>query len=476
VFDLHPLKSERLLPAVRLWSPPGVKEDPMSPIVDRAHAGWTQQGPVAGVDEIAPSIDETGQPVAWRVWERLRDLDQRFALVVDTTLAVGLFLVCTGWFVLSKVSAPDLLLVAGLTLPLILRRRAPIAVFLVVAVVALIQWSVTGPLVADASLLAAIYTVTAECDWLAVVVAALMLEIGVILATARWTPVGNYFKSLIFLTGMASAALLAGVVVRALRSQMVWLAERAHRLEIERDQQTFLAAAAERARIAREMHDVVSHNIQVMVTLADAAAVAQRADPKRAAEAMTEVSGTGRQALSDMRRLLGLLRDGTVPADDTAGHRPPGAEALAPQPGLTELDALADRVRSTGLAVKLETAGEPFPLSGAAGLTVYRIVQEALTNALKHALSATSVEVSLSFNDPEVGILVVDDGRTPSPVSSRGASAGGPAGNGHGSGHGVMGMTERAAAFGGTLLAGPHAGGGWQVATTLRSCKAPPLS
>src|ERR1019366_48796 len=126
-------------------------------------------------------------------------------------------------------------------------------------------------------------TVTAECDWLAVVVAALTLEIGVILATEHWTPVGNYSKSLIFLTGMASAALFAGILVRALRSQMEWLAERAHRLEFERDQQTFLAAAAERARIAREMHDVVSHNIQVMVTLADAAAVAQRIDPQRAA-------------------------------------------------------------------------------------------------------------------------------------------------------------------------------------------------
>ena len=168
---------------------------------------------------------------------------------------------------------------AGLTLPLILRRRAPISVFMVIAIVAFAQWTTTAPLVADSSLLVALYTVAAECDWLAVVVAALILEIGVILATERWTPIGNYSKSLIFLTGMAAASLLAGVVVRALRSQMDWLAERAARLEFERDQQTFLAAAAERARIAREMHDVVSHNIQVMVTLADAAAVAQRADP-----------------------------------------------------------------------------------------------------------------------------------------------------------------------------------------------------
>ena len=118
----------------------------------------------------------------------------------------------------------------------------------------------------------------------------------------RWTPTGNDVKSFVFLTGLVFTALLAGVVVRALRSQLDWLAERAERLELERDQQASLAAATERARIAREMHDVVSHNIQVMVTLADAASTAQAADPARAAEAIQEVSTTGRQALTDMRR------------------------------------------------------------------------------------------------------------------------------------------------------------------------------
>ena len=230
-------------------------------------------------------------------------------------------MVCSGWFSFSRVSHPDLWFVAALTLPLILRRRAPIVVFMVIALVAFVQWTTTTPLVADSALLVALYTVTAECDWLAVVVAALTLEIGVILATEHWTPIGNYSKSLIFLTGMAAASLFAGVVVRALRSQIDWLAERAARLEFERDQQTFLAAAAERARIAREMHDVVSHNIQVMVTLADAAAVAQRSDPQRATEAMHDVATTGRQALGDMRRMLGLLRDGKERADTGPGER-----------------------------------------------------------------------------------------------------------------------------------------------------------
>jgi signal transduction histidine kinase len=291
-----------------------------------------------------------------------------------------------------------------------------------------------------------------------------------VLATVRWAPVDGHLKSSVFLTGMVFAALLAGVVVRALRSQLGWLSERADRLEFERDQQASIAAAAERSRIAREMHDVVSHNIQVMVTLADAAAIAQRAEPERAGEAMREVSGTGRQALTDMRRMLGLLRhDDQVPggaAGTPAGaRRAADVHALAPQPGLDDLEALVERVCSTGLAVTLERRGDPFELSGAAELTVFRIIQEALTNALKHARSPQSVRVVLAFDDPEVSVEVTDDGHA--------APAPSAAANGNGGGHGVNGMAERAAAFGGTLVAGPGETGGWRVATTLRGCTAP---
>jgi signal transduction histidine kinase len=433
-----------------------------------------------GGPKFAPETVETPRPFdgTWKFWERLRAWDQRFAIVVDSTVALGLFLVSSGWFLFSPVSHPDLWFVAGLTLPLVLRRRAPIAVFMVIALVAFAQWTTTTPLVADSALLVALYTVTAECDWLAVVVAALTLEIGVILATEHWTPVGNYSKSLIFLTGMAAASLFAGVVVRALRSQIDWLAERATRLEFERDQQTFLAAAAERARIAREMHDVVSHNIQVMVTLADAAAVAQRSDPHRATEAMRDVSGTGRQALGDMRRLLGLLRDGDERADGVGTRVDTGAtntnmNAFAPQPGLAELDGLAERVRSTGLTVSLTQSGTPFVLSGAAELTIFRIVQEALTNAMKHAHAAHAVTISLAFANPEVRVLVVDDGRSAAASGPNSAPTTGERRNG--GGHGVLGMAERAAAFDGALVAGPRAEGGWQVAVTLRGCDAPAL-
>jgi signal transduction histidine kinase len=439
----------------------------MSPLVGGAYQQWTGQKAESASGRDTPPADG-----AWRVWETLRGWDQRFAIAVDATLALGLFVLCSGWFFFTPVPHNDLWLVAGLTIPLILRRRAPIAVFVAVAVVALVQWLIAGQLLADSALLVAAFTVATESDWLAGVVAGLILEIGVIMATERWTPVGNYFKSLVFLTGMASAALLAGVVVRTLRQQMEWLVERAHRLEFERDQQSYLAAAGERARIAREMHDVVSHNIQVMVTLADAAAIAQRSDPHRATEAITEVSGAGRQALHDMRRLLGVLRDGEGGAKPPTDRRTPlDVDELAPQPGLGELNALAERVRSTGLTVSLQASGDPFALSGAAELTIYRIVQEALTNALKHARAAQSVHISIRFDDPEVIVRIVDDGQSSVPALVGDASA--SRARAHAGGLGILGMKERAAAFEGTLVAGPEEGRGWQVVATLHSCKAP---
>jgi signal transduction histidine kinase len=419
---------------------------------------------------------------AWRVWQWLRAFDRRYATLVDLALAVGLFVLCSGWLVERGAIRPSLWFVAALVFPLVFRRRAPVTVFLVIAAVAFVQWLVTGPGLADAALLVALYTVALESDWPVVAAAAVILEAGVVMATVRWRPALNDVKSIVFLTGLVFTALLAGVVVRALRSQLAWLAERTQRLELERDQQATLAAVTERARIAREMHDVVSHNIQVMVTLADAASLSQASDPERAAEAIHEVSSTGRQALTDMRRMLGVLRDEPVAqtAAQTAAVRGSGGASpaavladgngnvsgrtpYAPQPGLGDLTALIERVRGTGLDVTVQRVGVPFELSSAAGLTVYRVVQEALTNALKHAEEAHAVEVLLTFADPGVAVRVTDDGQNLVAVPAR------PAGGGHG----LAGMAERASAFGGTLAAGPRPAGGWEVEALLRDCKAP---
>ena len=442
----------------------------MAPSSRHLYPQWLRPGSArsaAGGGE-APDRQLDG---AWRVWERLRAFDRRYATYVDIALAAALFVLCAGWFTEAGGANPNLWLVAALTFPLVFRRRAPMAVFLAIAAVAFVQWLVTGPALADAALLVAIYTVAVESEWVLVAATAALLEAGVVMATVRWRPTGSDFKSFVFLTGLAFAALLAGVVVRALRSQLDWLAERTQRLELERDQQASLAAAAERARIAREMHDVVSHNIQVMVTLADAAAAAQASDPGRAAEVMHEVSSTGRQALTDMRRVVGVLRDEPAAAGGNGSARP----SFAPQPGLDALDALVERVRGTGLDVAVERSGRPFAVSGAAGLTAYRIVQEALTNVLKHAEEPASVEVRLEFNDPDLSVRVTDDGRTAVPVPAHGNGHHSANGNGRtgGGGHGVAGMAERAAAFGGTLEAGPRPAGGWEVMATLRDCKAP---
>jgi signal transduction histidine kinase len=406
----------------------------------------------------------------WRLWQWLRAVDRRYALLVDLVLAAALFVLCSGLVVPRHGTHPSLWLTAALIFPLVFRRRAPMTVYLFIAAVAFVQWLVTGPALADVALLVALYTVALESDWRLVAAAAVILETGVVMATGSWDPVANHVQTFVFLTGLAFAALLAGVVVRALRSQLDWLGERAERLERERDQQASLAAVTERARIAREMHDVVSHNIQVMVTLADAASLAQATNPARAAEALQEVSSTGRQALTDMRRMLGVLRDEPTPVV-TVGSAPTegnGRPSLAPQPGLPELDALVERVRGTGLDVSVHRRGTPFEVSGAAGLTVYRVVQEALTNALKHAEAPTSVQVQMTFSDPDVAVRVTDDGLAKVTVPASPSSSPAPGG-----GHGLTGMAERAKSFGGTLRAGPRPEGGWEVEAVLRECKAP---
>ena len=181
-----------------------------------------------------------------------------------------------------------------------------------------------------------------------------------------------------------------------------------------------------------------------MITLADAAAVVSRADPARGAEAMTEVSEVGRLALTDMRAMLGVLR-----TDEPAA-------GLAPQPGIGDLSALVERVRATGLPVDLAVEGTPFPLGAAAELTAYRIVQEALTNTLRHA-AAGRASVTIVYDEPQVRVRVTDDGTA--------KAHDGQAPGGH-RGHGIDGMRERAALHGGTLRAGPFPQG-WLVEATL---------
>lgn len=328
-----------------------------------------------------------------------------------------------------------------LALPLAWRRRAPVTVFLVIAVVAFAQWLVGLQLLADVALLAALYTVAAFRPPRMAVVGGLVLEGGAVLAAARWGDPA--LATFAFLSGLVVAALVSGLYVRARRLYVAGLVERAARLEFERDQQALLAAAAERARISREMHDVVAHSLAVVVSLANGATAKLGRDPEQSREAIESIAELGRQALADTRRLLSVLR--------TEG----GAAARAPQPGIEEIADLVDRAASTGLAATLAVCGDPVPVPAGPALSAYRIVQEAITNAVKHAEGATTVAVGLAWTPRRLEIAVTDDGCGNRPSADTA------------SGFGLAGMRERAALYGGTATAGPGPAGGWKVTATI---------
>jgi signal transduction histidine kinase len=346
------------------------------------------------------------------------------------------------------------LLTALLVVPLSWRRRFPLATFAGAVTVALVQWLVGVPLAADLALLIYLYTVASRYPMRVAIAAAGVVEGGALLAAVRWPATGLWAgtrwwaATFVLLSGPIVAVVLLGANVRHRRHALRALTERAAQLERERDQQAMIAVAAERTRIAREMHDVVAHSLAVMVTLSEGAARKQAAEPQRAGEAMRQVSVTGRQALGEMRRLVGVL------------HTEPAPDDRRPQPGIAQLDELLDRVRSTGLTVSAAVTGAPAEMPPGAGLTVYRIVQEALTNTLKHATAPRRVRVAISHEPGSVTVDVHDDGAI---AAHDGAfTSGRPDG-----GHGLTGMRERAAVYAGQVSAGPDPGGGWRVHARL---------
>jgi len=372
-----------------------------------------------------------------------RRLMRAHPLATDTLLAAVLLTLCSVWlagsgFTFYRPFVVQTALIAALSV----RRLYPSAVFLGTSAIAFAQWLLGFPLLGDAALLVALYTVAAHESRIRTLLAAALLETGAVMAAVKWDPAGTMPRSLLFLSATVVAALFAGLAVASGSRYLAWMDERARRLEIERDQQAVIAAAAERTRIARELHDIVSHSLSVVITLADAAAVVSRADPARGVEAMTEASEVARRALTDMRAMLGVLR-----TDEPAA-------GLAPQPGIDDLGALVERIRATGLPVDLTVEGTPFPLGAAAELTAYRIVQEALTNTLRHA-AARHATVTIAYDQPRVRVRVADDGIAKVPDAHRG--------------HGIDGMRERAALHGGTLQAGPNpdSAEGWLVEATL---------
>jgi signal transduction histidine kinase len=330
----------------------------------------------------------------------------------------------------------------GLAIPLLGRRTHPLATFAVISAVALAQVLAGARTPGDAAVLVALYTVASTQPTGRLMIAAVVVEAGIVLAVIQWSN-GTGLPIFTGLNAMAIAASVIGINARNRRALVDSLRERAARAEHQRDQQAQLAAAAERSRIAREMHDIVAHNVSVMIALADGAAFAVADSPVRALTAMENVARTGREALTEMRRLLGVLR-----AETETGTR-------APQPGLDELESLVGQVRAAGLAVTLLVEGDSWTsLPPGLQLTAYRIVQEALTNTLKHAGPDASACVRLSVQDEALELDVSDTGagRAVGPIREGG---------------GLRGMRERAAVYGGEVEAGAEETGGWRVTTRL---------
>ncbi|MEU0401845.1 histidine kinase [Streptomyces sp. NPDC006197] len=364
-------------------------------------------------------------------WERARTWGAANPWAVDTGIALLVQAAMTMPFVvprgpeLEPATWPAYGLTTLTVVPLVWRRRAPLAVLLaILAASALYKLALEGPgQPLPYTGLVGVYTIAALSPaWKRFTTAGLLV---VAVPASVWLNTQSA-RELTFSLFVFGAAYVFGRLTDA--------RQRAQRVEAER------AAARERARIAREMHDVLSHAVSLMVVQAEAGPVAVRTAPERAEAAFEAISETGREAMVQLRQMLGLLREG--------GEAAP----REPQPDLADLPGLLERVRAGGLTVGYTTEGGVRALPAATGASVYRIVQEALTNVVKHA-QARTVDVRLAHADGVLRVTVTDDGRGPQ---------GGPGG------HGLMGVRERAAAHGGTAETGPGPGGrGFEVRVLL---------
>ncbi|WP_459751890.1 sensor histidine kinase [Streptomyces sennicomposti] len=350
---------------------------------------------------------------------------------------------------------PALAVSVVLCLTVALRRRMPEKMVLLAAAAGLAQLiGNVETLVADFAMLVIVYTVAAIGARWASRFALAGGMCAATLAQIRWpderASAWGQIALAVFQTVPFALAWVLGDSMRTRRAYFAQLEERAARLEKEREAQAQVAVAAERARIARELHDVVAHNVSVMVVQADGAAYVLDAAPDQAKKALETISSTGRQALAEMRRLLGVLR---------TGEHQEGGEYV-PQPDVEQIEDLVEQCRESGLPVDFRIEGTPRPLPSGVELTAYRIVQEALTNTRKHGGPNAGASVRLVYFDDGLGLLVEDDGKgAPHELYEDGGV--------DGQGHGLIGMRERVGMVGGTLDAGPRPGGGFRISALL---------
>jgi signal transduction histidine kinase len=331
------------------------------------------------------------------------------------------------------------------TLPLVARRRFPGTVLALVVGSGLAFAALDlPPAFLGVAILVAVYSVAAYGSWS--VALAGLAGVEVALVAVQLTPGRTGVGTLVHNLGGVAAAWLLGHFAHNYRTYAARLEERTTELEQAREELARRAVTEERLRLARELHDVVAHAMSVIAVQSGVGAHVADTNPQEAAKALAAIEATSRAALEELRRLLGVLRQ----EDEPQG-------ALAPVPGLADLDSLLAEVGKAGLAVKLQINGTRPPLPAGVDLSAYRIVQEALTNVVKHAGPAHA-QVVVGYRDQDVTVEVIDDGRGTVTSASDGRV---------GTGHGLIGMRERVQVFGGDLETGPRPGGGFRVAARL---------
>ncbi|EFE75515.1 sensor histidine kinase [Streptomyces filamentosus] len=393
--------------------------------------------------------------------QRLYDFIRRHPTGVDVFWAVfllglsGMSMV-SGMYDAGREELVAVPVALGFSTVVALRRKAPEKMLLLAILVGVVQLVFdVRPGIGNFAMLVITYTVATVGERWASRLALICSLSAAALSQLRWEaePGGSWAQVVFVTVIMTVPFVLAWVLGDSLRTRRAYfdqLEERAARLEREREAQSKVAVAAERARIARELHDVVAHNVSVMVVQADGAAYVMDAAPDQAKQALETISSTGRQALAEMRRLLGVLRTGDAPESGE----------YVPQPDVEQIEDLVAQVRQTGLEVDFKVEGTPRPLPSGVELTAYRVVQEALTNTRKHGGPDAGASVRLVYFDDGLGLLIEDDGRGAAHELYEDGGA-------DGAGHGMIGMRERVGMVGGTLDAGPRPGGGFRISALL---------
>ncbi len=353
--------------------------------------------------------------------------------------------VAVGHELLYDRSSPwDWILTQAMVWPLVLRRWAPVGVLALTMALAGVCWLRDDLFTAYLAVLFALHATAAHRSRAEAIAAATVVEVGAVLTAIRFAPAGSINDGVILLTALVMTFTLLGTTQRAQRQYLSVLEDRTAQLSRELDQQALIIAAEERRRIAREMHDIVAHSVSIMIALSEGASIKAPTQADHAADTMRQVAATGREALTELRKVLSILRG-------------PAPEERRPQPTLETLQGLVEEVRATGLAVQLTVTGDLSGWPEALQITIFRIVQEGLTNVLKHARSPNRATVAITSSATGIVVTVSDDGR---PHGRFGPASRAP-------GSGLIGMRERAALFGGTMTAAPGPAGGWQLTCTL---------